>query len=89
MLHALFNPVLLLALLVAGWGAWRVVRWLGSGGRLPLRERRGSASALFNAGLALQALYQPSARQAVEAQLQAETDREDDDEGDPPEPGRH
>jgi hypothetical protein len=88
-LPALFNPILLLTVLVAGWGAWRVVRWLGSGGRLPLRERRGAASALFSAGLALQALYQPSARQALEAQQQAEADREDDDEGDPPEPGPH
>jgi hypothetical protein len=83
---ALQNPFLLLTLLVAGWGAWRLVAWLASGGRLPLRGRRGSASAFAGAGLAVQALYNPSARHAIEARAEEDVLCEEDDDGDPPDP---
>jgi hypothetical protein len=84
---ALQNPFLLLTLLVAGWGAWRLIAWLASGGRLPLRGRRGSASAFSGAGLAVQALYNPSARHAIEARAEEDVLCEEDEDGDPPEAG--
>lgn len=84
---ALQNPLLILALLVAGWAAWRIARWAGSGGGLPLRGRRGSASAFAGSSLAVQALYQPGVRHVVEAQVEAQEAREDDEDGDPPDPG--
>jgi hypothetical protein len=87
MIVALQNPFVWLALAIAVWALVAIARWLASGGRLPLRGRRGSASAMGAAGLAVQVLYQPGAKQLIEAQLEAETQREDDDEGDPPESG--
>jgi type VI protein secretion system component VasK len=63
---------------------WLVVTWLSAGGRLPLRGRRGTASGVAAAGLALEALYRPGARQAIEMRLNQEMQREDDDEGDEP-----
>ena len=87
LIAALQNPLLWFALGIGAWGVVSIVRWAASGGRLPLRGRRGTASAMGAAGLAVQAIYQPSAKQLVEAQLEAEAQREDDDEGDPPEGG--
>ena len=72
---------------LAAWSAWRLVRWAASGGRLPLRARRGTASAFGTAGLAMQALYNPGARHALEAMQEEQEQREDDDEGDPPDRG--
>jgi hypothetical protein len=63
---------------------WLVVTWLSAGGRLPLRGRRGTASGVAVAGLALEAFYRPGARQAIEMRLNQEMQREDDDEGDNP-----
>jgi hypothetical protein len=63
---------------------WLVVTWLSAGGRLPLRGRRGTASGVAAAGLALEAFYRPGARQAIEMRLNQEMQREDDDEGDEP-----
>ncbi len=82
---ALFlNPFFWFALLLLGWASWRVVRWLASGGRLPLRGRRGSASGFSAAGLSAQIFYGPGAERLLEAELRRSTDRENDDEGDPP-----
>jgi hypothetical protein len=81
-----FNPFVWFALALAGWGLWRLLRWVASGGRLPLRGRRGSAAGFTAAGLSSQQFYQPSARQALETQLREALRREEDDEGDPPEP---
>jgi hypothetical protein len=66
---------------------WLVVTWLSAGGRLPLRRRRGTASGLAGAGLALETFYRPGARQAFELRLNQEMRREDDNEGDGPETG--
>jgi hypothetical protein len=66
---------------------WLVVTWLSAGGRLPLRGRRGTASGLAAAGLAIEAFYKPGARQAIEMRLNQEMQREDDNEGDRPETG--
>jgi hypothetical protein len=66
---------------------WLVVTWLSAGARLPLRDRRGTASGLAAAGLALEAFYKPGARQAIEMRLNQEMQREDDSEGDGPETG--
>jgi hypothetical protein len=82
----LLTPFSWFAALLAFWAIWRLGRWVASGGRLPLRRRRGSASGFAAAGLSIQEFYQPSARQAIEVQLSEETRRENDDEGDPPDP---
>jgi hypothetical protein len=81
-------------LLFVLWGSagllsvfWLVVTWLSTGGRLPLRGRRGTASGLAAAGLAIEAFYRPGARQAIELRLNREMQREDDSEGDRPETG--
>jgi hypothetical protein len=66
---------------------WLVVAWLSAGGRLPLRGRRGTASGLAAAGLAMEAFYKPGARQAFALRLNREMQREDDSEGDRPETG--
>lgn len=78
---AVANPFLLLAVAIAVWGTWRILRWAASGGRLPARRHRGSASAFANAGLTAQALYQPGAKQVLEAKLDAELQRDDEGEG--------
>jgi hypothetical protein len=77
---------LLSALLVA-WGAWRLLCWFSSGGQLPLRGHRGSARGFTAAGLSLEAFYTPGARQVTEARLRERLRRDDDDEGDSPDPG--
>lgn len=84
MLAALQNPLVWLALALAAWGLVRLVRWGASGGNLPLKSRRGTASAMGAAGLAVQAIYQPGAKQLIEARLEVELQRDDEDEGDPP-----
>jgi hypothetical protein len=81
------NPFLWFALGLTAWGLWRLVRWAASGGRLPLRGRRGTAGGFTGAGLAVQEFYQPGARHAIERLEQEEMQREDDEDGDPPEPG--
>ncbi len=81
------NPFVLMALAIGLWGGWRILRWMSSGGRLPARRHRGSASAFANVGLTVQALFQPGAKQVLEAKQQAETQREDEAEGDPPTAG--
>jgi hypothetical protein len=64
-------------LLITFW----LVTWLSAGGRLPLRGRRGTASGLAAAGLAIEAFYKPGARQAIEMRLNQEMRREEDNEG--------
>jgi hypothetical protein len=88
MIAALNNPFFWFAAVLATWAMWRLLRWMSSGGRLPLRGRRGTASAFGAAGLAMQALYNPGAKHALEARQEEESLREDDDEGDPPDRGR-
>lgn len=85
----LLNPFFWFALALTGWACWRLVRWAASGGRLPLRGRRGTATGFTTAGLSGQEFYQPSARQAADLQLREAMRRENDDEGDPPQPGGH
>lgn len=86
-LLALQNPFVWVGLGLAVWATTAILRWAASGGRLPLRGRRGSASALASAGLAVQAIYQPGAKQIQATQQQEEARREDDDEGEPPKAG--
>lgn len=85
MIAALNDPFFWFAIALAVWSAWRLLRWMASGGRLPLRGRRGTASAFGAAGLAIQAFYSPGARHALEARQEEQEQREDDDKGDPPE----
>jgi hypothetical protein len=81
------NPFFWIALLIAGWAAVSLLRWLGSGGRLPLRGRRGSASLFGGAGLAAQTFYQSGAAQIAELHERAVLQRDDEDEGDRPRAG--
>lgn len=83
----LWNPLLPLVLLVGAWGVWRLLRWAASGGRFPLRDRRGTASGFTNAALAIDALYRPSARHVIEWRQEQEDQRDDEGGGDPPSPG--
>lgn len=87
MIAILNDPFFWFAAVLAAWSLWRAVRWMTTGGQLPLRGRRGTASAFGRAGLAIQALYNPGARHALEAQQEEESRREEDDEGDPPDTG--
>ena len=73
--------------ILAAWGAWRLFCWLASGAQLPLRGRRGSATGFTAAGLSLEAFYTPGARQVTETRQRERLRRQDDDEGDSPEPG--
>jgi hypothetical protein len=82
----LLNPFSWFGLLVALWAIWRLATWLASGGQLPLKGRRGSAGSFAGAGLAAQMVYQPGVRQAMEARFDGAIRRENDDEGDPPQP---
>ncbi len=88
MTQALLNPFLWFAILLGGWGVWRLAGWLASGGRLPLRGRRGTATGFTAAGLSAEAFYAPGAKQAIEAIRDAAVRREDDDAGGPPRPGQ-
>jgi hypothetical protein len=81
------NPFVWFALALTAWALWRLLCWAASGGRLPLRGRRGTASGFTSAGLAVQEFYQPGARHAIERLEQEDMQREDDEDGDPPEPG--
>jgi hypothetical protein len=83
----LLDPFSWFALGLTMWAFWRLVNWVASGGHLPLRDRRGTATGFTAAGLSAQEFYQPSARQAAEIELQEAMRREDDDEGDPPQTG--
>jgi hypothetical protein len=87
LLPLLLDPFFWFALAVAVWGVTKLAGWMASGGRLPMRGQRGSASAFGPAGLTAQAFYGPDARQALEARVSEEMRREEDDEGDPPEAG--
>ena len=49
--------------------------------------RRGTASSFANAGMAIQALYQPGVKHVIEQMAEEQSRREEDDDGDPPEPG--
>jgi hypothetical protein len=86
-MDALLNPFFWFAVLVAAWGLVRLAGWMSHGGRLPLRNRRGTASGFGAAGLAAQLFYQPGAKQVMEAKRREEVFLEQDDEGDPPKPG--
>jgi len=83
----LMSPFFWFAIAIMGWALWRLANWAASGGRLPLRGRRGSASGFAATGLSVQQFYHPGARQALEAQLEEAVRREEDDRGDPPTAG--
>jgi hypothetical protein len=84
--QALLNPFLWFALLLAAWGAWRLAGWAASGDRLPLRDRRETATGFTTAGLSAEAFYAPGAKQAIEAIRDEAVQREEDDAGGPPRP---
>ena len=57
----LFNPILWFTVLFAAWAAWRVVRWVLSGGRTPLfRDSRFTCGGFEGANAAVHRLYAPS-----------------------------
>ena len=77
-----------LQLLVAGvlaiFVAERVIRWMHRRGWVQWKPR-GTSSALGNAMLNVQIIYQPQIREVLEARLQEEADA--GEAGAPPEPG--
>jgi hypothetical protein len=81
------NPFFWVAAALAAWVAWRLLRRAVARGQVNLRGRRGTASAFGPLGVAIQQFYNPGVKHVLEQQLEAESQREDQDEGDPPEPG--
>ena len=64
--------------------AERVIRWMHRRGWVQWKPR-GTSSALGNAMLTVQIIYQPQTREVLEARLQEEAGAAES--GDPPEPG--
>ena len=58
-------------------------RWLHRRGWITWQPPRGTSSALGNAVMGVQSIFQPPVRDVLEARLH--DTREDDDSGDPPE----
>jgi hypothetical protein len=63
----------------------RLTRWASRRGWIRWRMRRGTGSALGNAVLGVQTIFEPSKRDVIELRL--EEPDEDADPGDPPDPG--
>ena len=82
------NPFAFVAAGLAIWIAWRLLRRGRGSSRLSLRSRRGTAGAFGPFGAAMQQFYNPAVKHVLEEELKAESQREDEDEGDPPSAGR-
>ena len=63
----------------------RLTRWMHRRGWIRWEMRRGTSSALGNAVIGVQTIFQPQVREVLEARLEEAC--EEDDSGDPPEPG--
>lgn len=63
----------------------RVAQWMHRRGWIRWRMRRGTSSALGNAVLGVQAIFQPSIKEVLEERIKDASEEEDS--GDPPEPG--
>jgi hypothetical protein len=81
------NPFSWVALGLAVWVLWRLLRRGSRRSRLSLRSRRGTAGAFGPFGATMAQFYNPGVRHVVEQELEAESQREDDGEGDPPAAG--
>lgn len=65
----------------------RLTRWLHRRGWIQWKMRRGTSSALGNAVLGVQSIFQPPIRDVLEVRLE-EAD-EAAESGDPPDPGKN
>jgi len=76
-------------LLVAGvlviYAVRRVSHWMHRRGWIRWKMRRGTSASLGNAVMGVQSIFQPPVRDAIEARIEAR--EEEDDSGDPPDPG--
>ena len=76
-------------LLVAGvlviYAVRRVSHWMHRRGWIRWKMRRGTSASLGNAVMGIQSIFQPPVRDVIEARIEAR--EEEDDSGDPPDPG--
>jgi hypothetical protein len=77
--------LILLAAAVALYGLHRLALWAEDRGWIYYLRRKPSGSSLGNAFLEVQSLIEPEKKQLVEAHKAESV--EEDDQGDPPEPG--
>jgi hypothetical protein len=78
------NPFFWVAAGLAVWILWRLLRRESGRRRLSLRSRRGTASAFGPFGATMAQFFNPGVKHVLEQELEAESQREDDDEGEPP-----
>ena len=78
------NPFFWVAAGLAVWVLWRLLRRGNGRGRLSLRSRRGTASTFGPFGATMAQFFNPGVKHVLEQELKAESQREEDDEGDPP-----
>jgi hypothetical protein len=64
----------------------RVSHWMHRRGWIRWKMRRGTSSSLGNAVLGVQGIFEPAAREIIEARLEERAD--EGEPGDPPDPGR-
>jgi hypothetical protein len=76
---------LLVAGVLAIYAVHRVARWMHRRGWIRWQMPRGTSSQLGNAVMGVQTIFQPQIREVLEARL--EEGQEEDDSGDPPDPG--
>lgn len=67
------------------YGFRRLTRWMRRRGWISWEMRRGTSSQIGNAVMGVQAILQPPVRDVIE--LRQEERSEEDDSGDPPDPG--
>lgn len=82
------NPFFWVAVALGAWAGWRLLRRTPGRRLLTLRSRRGTASSFGPFGATLQQFYNPGAKHVLEQQLEAQSKREDENEGDPPSQSR-
>jgi hypothetical protein len=63
----------------------RVAQWMHRRGWIRWKMRRGTSSALGNAVLGVQAIFQPAVNEVLEERVKEMSEEEDS--GDPPQPG--
>jgi hypothetical protein len=78
------NPFFWVAVGLAVWVLWRMLRRRGGRGHLSLRSRRGTAGTFGPFGTAMAQFYSPGVRHVLEEQREVESRRDDEDEGEPP-----
>ena len=78
--------ILLLASALALYALHRLALWMESRGWLYYRKHKRGSAAIGNVMLEIQSFYRPSVEHVIEHRQ--EEQREEDESGDPPKPGR-